>query len=306
MRDTKHQHSVGWWTRIVALVLAAAAVCYAQDAAPKPPAPAAEVAETQEPEATQPEGPDSIILNFRDAPLAAVIEHLSETAGLVIVEEADVQGRVTVMSRRPLDTAEAVALLNTVLTDQGFAAVRTGRTLKIVALSDAKTMNVPVRAGSDPEAIQPTDEMITQVIPLKFADAQQTREDLAPLIPSYATLTANASSNSLILTDTAANVRRVVEVIRALDTHMATVSEVRVFPLTYASATDAATLITNVFKQEENAGQRGGATGFAGRFFRRSGRDDQQEDEQVSRAPNIIASATGYENPSSRLTWTTP
>jgi general secretion pathway protein D len=230
-----------------------------------------------------------ILLNFREAPLAAVLEHLSDQAGLVIVEEAVVQGRVTVMSRQPLSTAEAVSLLNTVLADQGYAAVRTGRTLKIVTLQDAKQMNVPVRAGADPALIEPNDEVVTQVIPLKFADAVQVREDLASLIPSYAEMSANASSNSLILTDTGANVRRIVEIVRALDTHLATVAEVRVFPLRYADATDAADLINRVFEQQAAEDEGRGRRFWPGRFFR--GRGDEEGEEAASRAPHVIAAA---------------
>jgi len=63
-------------------------------------------------------------------------------------------------------------------------------------------------------------------------------KDLEPLKPSYATLTANDSANALVLTDTRANVRRMVEIVNALDTSVSSVSTVRVFPLKYADAKD--------------------------------------------------------------------
>lgn len=232
------------------------------------------------------------LLNFEDAPLSAVLKHLSETTGLIVIEEVPVDGRVTVMSRQPLNVEEAAQLLNTVLAEQGYAAVRNGRVLRIVTLEDAKTMNVPVRAGTDPAEIEATDEVITQIIPLKFADAVQVRNDLAPLIPEYANLSANSSSNALILTDTSVNVRRIVQIVEALDTHMATIAEVRVFQLNYADASDAADLINEVFQQDERADrqQRGGPFG---RFFRGPGRGGGQEqgEETESRAPEVVAAA---------------
>jgi general secretion pathway protein D len=181
-------------------------------------------------------------------------------------------------------------LLNTVLAEQGYAAVRRGRVLKIVTLEEAKKASIPVHSGTDPAAIEPDDEIRTQVIPLKFADAEQVAEDLAPLVPSYAALTANASSNALILTDTGANVRRIVEIVRALDTHMATVAEVRVFPLTYADAAEAADLINQVFQVTEAEGQQGRG-GFRRAFFGRFGRGEEESEETASRAPEVIASA---------------
>ena len=64
-------------------------------------------------------------------------------------------------------------------------------------------------AAFDPTKIEPTDELITQVIPLRQTDAMQLKNDLAPLIDeSQAVFTANSSSNSLVITDTSANIRR--------------------------------------------------------------------------------------------------
>jgi general secretion pathway protein D len=168
----------------------------------------------------------------------------------VIIQEARVEGRVTVMSRRPIDTGEAVELLNTVLKEKGYAAIRNGRTLKIVTLDEAKKSSIPVYAGNDPAKIQPTDELITQVIPIRFGDAVRLRTDLSSLIPAYASLTSNAASNALILTDTKANVRRIVQIVQALDQHMASEVEVKVFPLQYANASATARLITQVFREE--------------------------------------------------------
>ncbi len=97
-------------------------------------------------------------------------------------EVASLNGRVTLVSKQPVSTDEAVSLLNTVLKRDGYAAVRQGRVLKIMQISNARKSAIPVRSGSDPERIEPTDELITQVIPIRNADAAQLKEDLAPLI----------------------------------------------------------------------------------------------------------------------------
>jgi len=201
------------------------------------------------------------MLNFKDASLRAVLEYLSEAAGLIVVQEATVEGRVTVMSRQPVSVDEAVSLLNTVLKDKGYTAIRIARTLRIVALDQAKKSALPVRSGSDPEKIELSDQLVTQVIPIRSADAVLVKRDLATLIPSYADLSSNAATNTLILTDTQTNVRRFVEIVRALDTQTATVSEVRVYQLKYANAANAARLINDLFRTDQQ-GQPGGASPF--------------------------------------------
>jgi len=200
------------------------------------------------------EGP--IVLNFKDASLRAVLEYLSEAAGLVVVQEGTLEGRVTVMSLQPLSVDEAVSLLNTILKEKGYAAIRTGRTLKVVTLDQAKKGALPVRSGLDPEKIEVSDQLVTHVIPIQFADAVQLKRDLATLVPTYADLSANASTNALVYTDTQTNVRRLVEIIKALDSRMASVAEVKVFQLKYANAANAARLISDLFKPDQ-AGQQG-------------------------------------------------
>src|SRR5688572_22994122 len=160
-----------------------------------------------------------ISLDFKNAPLDAVLDHLSEAAGFVVVKEAAVDGRVTVVSRQPLSPDEAVTLLNAVLRTNGFTAIRTGRVLKVTARDAAKKANVPVHFGADPAAIEPSDELRTQVIPVGNIDAVKLRQDLAPVVGTDADVTANGGSNALVVTDTAANVRRVVQIVSALDRH---------------------------------------------------------------------------------------
>jgi general secretion pathway protein D len=217
-----------------------------------------------------PETPkQGILLNFQDASLDAVLEYLSEVAGFNVVRETPVEGRITIMSRQPLSTDEVVSLLNTALTDKGYAAIVMGRTLKIVPLADAKKRNVPVILGNEPGAIEPSDRIVTQIIPVKYVDAVRLKQDITPLMSAYAELAANASSNSLILTDTEANIRRIVEIVHALDAAMSGVTEVKVFQLKYANATNAAQLINNLFKTDTTAQQQSGtaAGGGRGRFL---------------------------------------
>ncbi len=243
---------------------------------------------------------DGIMLNFEDASLRVVLEHLSQEAGLAVVDEVGIDGRVTVFSRRPLSVEEAVGLLNTVLKEQGYAAIRTGKTLTIVTLEQAKQRNIPVRTGNDPEHVADSDEMITQVIPIRYADALKMRDDLQPLVSSYAEFSANQSSNSLILTDTAANIRRIMQIVRALDTALSGATDVRVYQLEYADATDAARLINEVFQMEATTNQRQGGRAAMARFFRgRGGPGGDQDQEGEANGPatqSVTASADSRTN----------
>lgn len=238
-----------------------------------------------------------LMLNFRDANIDVILDELSAEAGFIIVREVKPTGRVSLTSRQPVSPEDAVTLLNTVLYNAGYSAIQQGRILKIVSRDRARRLNIPVRTGANPDLIEPTDELITQVIPLRYAEATQLREDLAPLINPEADFTANASSNALVITDTSANVRRVVQIINALDTSMAEAVSVRVFQLKYANATATAQLINTVFgdlmvggagQEPQQEGRRGGGPG---NWRERIRREAMREVAQTQRGNRVNAAA---------------
>ena len=219
-----------------------------------------------------------LTLNFQDASIDTVLDELSTTAGFIVVKQVRPEGRVTLVSKQPITADEAIPLLNTVLRNagSGYAAIQQDRILKIVDLNSAKTLNIPVYSGADPEKIADTDTLITQVIPLKYSDSTQLKTDLQPLISPDAQFTSNASSNVLIITDTSANIKRVVKIVASLDTSVADQVDVKVFKLNYADSTSAAKLINDVFGNlsdartqgsNANAPQGGGGGGQGGGGF---------------------------------------
>ena len=202
-----------------------------------------------------------ILLNFKDTPVETVLDYLSEAAGLVVVYDYSLNDRISVISKQSLNTEEAVSLINTILKEKGYTALMMGRTLKIVPLSEAKKMNIPVRTGSDPEKIIPGDDVVTYIIPVKYAEAANLRENLSSLISETADFTANSDTNTLIITDTTANIKRLAEIIKSIDTYVATVSEIKVFHLEYAEAESTAKLINEIFEENAQASQSNGISG---------------------------------------------
>lgn len=217
------------------------------------------------------DGEKGLRMNFRGVPLEMVLDYLSDAAGFIIILETEVKGKVDAWSNAPLGKQDAVDLLNTVLAKNGYAAIRNGRTLRIISRADAKTKDIPVKAGNDPEEITKSEEMVTQIIAVRHANAAQLIQNLQPLIPEYArdSFSANESGNSLLLTATKTDVRRVVEIVKALDDSISATSGLRVFPLKYADAKALATAVKELFTQQtsqQGQGGRGGGQGGFGGF----------------------------------------
>jgi len=207
---------------------------------------------------------DELRLNFRNAPLEMVLNYLSDAAGFIIVLDTRVNGNVSVISSRPMTRDEAVDLLNSVLNKNGYAAIRNGRTLTIVDKNDAKTRDIPVKTGNNPDEIPNNAEIVTQIIPIRFVEARQLVSDLTSFVSAQATVVANEAGNSVVITDTQANIRHLVEIIKAIDSSAEAETEIRVFHLKYANPSDVATELSSIFPSSTSGSGTQAPTRFAG------------------------------------------
>ena len=214
-----------------------------------------------------------ISMRFKDASLEHILEFVAEVTGYTIVKSADLNMRVTIISPDDMPVDEAFSVLNTTLAIKGYTSILNGRSLKIVPLADAKLEATPIQVGSDPDEMKSEDTITTQVMPLSSADATQLVKDLKDFVPQYGVMTAYGRSNTLIITASSANIKRLAEIVRELDISMADRIKIEVFSLRYADATKLAEVITKLYEKpkdaevaaEQERQQRGRRGGFGGR-----------------------------------------
>jgi general secretion pathway protein D len=230
------------------------------------PAPAPAAGDEKAAPDTAAAGDRKLRLNFRGVPLEMVLNYLSEAAGFIIVLDTEVRGKIDAWSNQPVSQEEALAILDSALSKNGYAAIRNERTLTIVSKDDAKKRLIPVKSGSDPAKIPRNEEMVTQIVPVRFINAVQLTKDLQPLLPDKATMTANESGNALVITDTQANIRRMAEIIHALDTSISSISSIRVFALKFADAKELASVIKDLFPAQTGTGGNNGGGNAVNRF----------------------------------------
>jgi general secretion pathway protein D len=191
---------------------------------------------------------NGLVLNFHDVPLHAVLDYLSAKAGLIVVSDVNLQGKVNLVSEQPLATNEIVDLLGAQLAGNNYAVALTGRTLTIMEAAAAKTSALtPVifnRAG--PKQVPINDQIVTEILPVHTLQAAQLARDLAVLIPAGDTVTANEAGNAILMTAPQKDVHRISEIMAALDS--SAVSQVEVFVLRYADAKSVAAELKEVFQ----------------------------------------------------------
>jgi general secretion pathway protein D len=91
------------------------------------------------------------------------------------------------------------------------------------------------------------DDIVTQVIQVNNVGAAQLVPILRPLVPQYGHLVAHPGSNMLIISDRAANVIRMITIIRRID--QANDEDIEVVRLEHASATEIVRILTALTQQ---------------------------------------------------------
>lgn len=197
---------------------------------------------------------ETVTLNLKEADISAVINTVSEVTGKNFIVDPRVRGKITIVSAKPMNKDEIYQVFLSVLDVHGFSAVESGNVIKIIPDANAKQLAVPV---VDEQRTVRGDEVVTRVIELRNVSASQLVPILRPLVPQQGHLAAYVPGNILIISDRAANVERMVTIIRRIDVPAS--DEIEVVSLRHASAAEVVRVL-NAMEQQRKAA-RGAAAG---------------------------------------------
>ena len=156
---------------------------------------------------------DSWKINLKNADIREFVTQVSAITGKSFIIDPRVKGDVTVISNVNMDEESVYQLFLSVLQVHGFAAVSAGSAIKIVQTVLAKQSSNPDDFVDDLES----QELVTRVITVTNAPSEEMVKVLRPLIPQYGHIAALSEPNVLIISDHAANINRLVEIINRVD-----------------------------------------------------------------------------------------
>ncbi|MEW6441480.1 MAG: type II secretion system secretin GspD [bacterium] len=184
---------------------------------------------------TRPGAADTMVtMDFQDVDLIVLVKFISELTGRNFILDERVKGKkVTVISPTKITKEEAYRVFESILEIKGLATVPSGKIIKIVPSKDAVEMSVRTFVGK--ESVPVTDTLVTRLIPLEYVSADDMAKVLKPLMSRESQIDAYPATNTLILTETASNIDRLVRILQQLDIK-AEQMVIEVIPLQYASA----------------------------------------------------------------------
>jgi general secretion pathway protein D len=205
-----------------------------------------EAQETPDTSAGRPASDEQYVsIDFNDVDINVFIKFISELTGTNFVVDQRVRGKVTIISPSKISIAEAYKVFESVLEVHGFAAVKAGDVVKIIPAPDARSKNIETKLRE--ESASPEDRIITQIVPLRYADADEIKRLFTPLVSKSSVILSYTPTNMLIVTDVQSNIQRLLKILKQIDvTGMGL--EISVIPLDYGDANKVVDLLNTIFK----------------------------------------------------------
>ena len=184
----------------------------------------------------------AVTLNLKNAELLTFIETVSQATGKNFIIDPQVQGKVNVISSTEIDNEELYHLFLSVLRVHGYIAVEGDDFTKILPQSNLKENSSFISSTSN-------DIIVTTTIAIANVPANQLVPVLRPIISQYGLLAAYTPSNSIVVTDTQANITRLNKVIAELDKEID--DDYEVIALKNSSAEEIAQVIKSLFPDNQ-------------------------------------------------------
>jgi len=176
---------------------------------------------------------DEFSLNLKDVDIHALIETVADATGKNFIVDPRITGNISVVTTTPMKASQVYDVFLSILKVHGYSAVPNGNIVKIIPNITAK------QDGEESELRSRSlngDEQLTRIVQVRHLDANLVVQTLMPLMPQYAFMAAVPESNTIILSDTAANVNRLALMIKQIDQSDA--QKIEIVSLRHANATD--------------------------------------------------------------------
>ncbi len=187
-----------------------------------------------------------------------IIKAVALWTGKNVILDRNVNGKVQIISPRKVTKEEAYQAFLSALNLLGLTTVETGKVIKIMPVRTAVKGNLKTFLGSSWTMM--TDEIITQIVPLKYIDAKEIQSTLSRIVSSNSMI-AYQPTNTLIISDSGYKVRRVLDILELLDVQ-GQQAQVAIVPIRYAEAKSITEKVSEIFKSSAEAKKGTGSGGY--------------------------------------------
>ena len=189
-----------------------------------------------------------VTLDFDNVEIGVLVKFVSELTGKNFIIDDKVKGKVTIISPKKIPIGDVYKVFLSVLEINGFTVVPSGNMIKIIPSVSAREKGLETRTKKDPAAQE--DRMVTQIVTLERANPDEIKRVLDPIISKSSSVLSYPPAGILVITDYLSNIKRLQEIILALDVEGAG-DQISYIPMQHASASEVVKSLTTIFQQNQ-------------------------------------------------------
>jgi len=195
-----------------------------------------------------------IHIDYDGTDIKDVIKDFAEKTGRNFLIDPKIKGKITIIAPNPVSIDEAYEAFLAALDAAGFTTVVEARFSKgpnrgkpmltrILSASDAKSEPLELyKGGYTPKSAN----LITRLIQVENIAVDEISKVIQKWVSSNGQILAYAPSNTLILTDSANNIRRILDLIQELDIS-APKQQLDIIPVEFADAAKLVEIIKDIY-----------------------------------------------------------
>jgi len=166
---------------------------------------------------------------FDDADVHEVIHKIfGEVLKVNYIVDPKIKGRVNFRTTTPIPKEKILSVIEIVLRLNGIAVIKERGIYTILPINDIPREPVPIRFGRDPESVELKGIAIIQVVLLQYVDSTEIVNILTPLLSQGGSL-QDVPPNFIIISDTDANVKKLLHVVQMFDSEKYRLARPQVF-----------------------------------------------------------------------------
>jgi general secretion pathway protein D len=189
--------------------------------------------------------PANIALHFDNGDIYGVIKIIADSLNLNYAIDPAVKGTVNITTNSSVKRSELLPILETILKLNGATMVRNGNFYLIVPANAATHQSLTVQ--DKPVPSDPDDQMVLQIVRLKYVAASEMSKLLAPYTTEGANIVVVDSGSMLLVTERKSNLRKLLEIVDIFDSNAFEGERVRIFPVKQNLAKDLIPDLKTIF-----------------------------------------------------------
>lgn len=233
----------------------------------------------------------TVTIDFVDTPIKDLVKYFAEITGRNFLLTDDLKGDVTIISHKPVTVGEAYEAFLSALESAGYTTVTVGQLTKVVSTGDAASAPLREYYGGN---IPYTDNYVTQIVQLDNVSVGDISGVVKELAGAKAKVIAYSPTNTLIITDSAVNIRRVYRIISQLDV-AAPRSRLEIIPLQHSQASEVQRIIQEIYGGDSSESSSSSTSSTTSSAANRRNRRNRRNTEAAASTDAASSTTVGKE-----------